>query len=215
MTPQPQVGYPTSRSPFRDLQYRQELTLFGGYLKAGTEPAGVAPQAGPMIGGRYEIAVGGPAQLYARVSRVFSERRGVDPTQPAASRSLGVVKTPLYLADLGVSVNLTGQRSFHHVVPVVTLGAGVASTLNSKIEKDPFKLGTTFAFSFGGGLRIVPGDRVQIRVDAGTHMYQIRYPTAYYTAASDKTSVLPAGQAKNLWKSNPSVTAGLSYLFFR
>lgn len=215
IAPPPQVGYPTTRSPFRDLQYRQELTFFGGYFRAGTDPAGVAPRGGPILGGRYEINVGGPAQLYARASRVFSERLALDPAQPAASRSLGIVKTPLYLADLGVSVNLTGQRSFYHVVPVLTLGAGVASTLNNNVEKDPFKLGTTFAFSFGGGLRILPGDKVQIRVDVGTHMYQIRYPTAYYTAASDKTSVLPAGQTRNFWKSNPSITAGLSYLFFR
>ncbi|MBA3657377.1 MAG: hypothetical protein H0W69_08505 [Gemmatimonadaceae bacterium] len=211
----PQVGYPTSRSPFTDLEYRQELTVFGGQFKAGTEPAAVAPRSGPMVGARYEITVGGPAQLYVRGSRVFSERRALDPTKPVASRFLGVSKTPLYLADLGVSVNLTGQRSFHGIVPSLAVGAGVASTLNSKVEKDPYKFGTTFAFSFGGGLRILPTERIQIRVDGGTHMYQIRYPTEYSTSASDNTTVIPSGQAKSFWKSNPSITAGLSYLFFR
>ena len=211
----PQVGYPTNRSPFADLVYRQELTIFGGHFKAGLEPAAVAPGSGPIIGGRYEITVGGPAQLYARVARVASERRAIDPTQPAGSRVIGVVKSPLLLGDLGVSVNLTGQRSFHRIVPSLALGAGVVSGGASKVEKDPFKFGTTFAFSFGGGLRILPSERVQIRVDAGTHMYQIRYPTEYFTPASDKTAVLPSGQAKSFWKSNPSITAGLSYLFFR
>jgi hypothetical protein len=211
----PQVGYPTSRSPFADLQYRQELTIFAGQFKAGTEPAAVAPRSGPMVGGRYEVTVGGPAQLYVRGSRVFSERMALDPTKPAATRNLGLSKTPLYLADVGVSMNLTGQRSFHGVVPSLAVGAGVASTLNSKVENDPYKFGTTFAFSFGGGLRILPTDRIQIRVDGGTHMYQIRYPTEYSTPASDNTSVIPSGAAKSFWKSNPSITAGLSYLFFR
>jgi len=214
-TPAPQVGYPSNRSPFSDLDYRQELTIFGGQFKAGTEPTGVAPQSGAMVGGRFEMAVGGPTQLYVRGARVFSERLALDPTKPAASRSLGVVKIPLYLTDVGVSVNLTGQRSFRRIVPSLALGAGLASTLKSKVENDPFRFGTTFAFSFGGGLRILAGERVQIRVDAGTHMYQIRYPTEYFTNASDSTAVLPTGHAKNLWKSNPSITAGLSYLFFR
>ena len=211
----PQVGYPTNRSPFRDLEYRQELTIFGGRFKAGTEPAAVAPSSGPMVGARYEITVGGPAQMYVRGSRVFSERRALDPTKPAATRFLGVSDIPLYLADLGVSVNLTGQRSFHGIVPSLAVGAGVASTLSSKVEKDPYKFGTTFAFSFGGGLRILPTDRIQIRIDGGTHMYQIHYPTEYSTPASDNTSVIPSDQPKSFWKSNPSITAGLSYLFFR
>ncbi len=211
----PQVGYPTNRSPFMDLQYRQELTVFGGQFKAGTEPAQVAPRSGPMVGARYEIAVGGPAQLYVRGSRVFSERLALDPTKSAATRSLGVVKIPLYLTDLGLSVNLTGQRSYHGIVPSLAVGLGVASTLKSKVEKDPYNFGTTFAFSFGGGLRILPTERIQIRVDGGTYMYQIRYPAGYYTATGSIPAVLPSGQTKSFWKSNPSITAGLSYLFFR
>lgn len=211
----PQVGYPTNRSPFNDLEFHQELTIFGGQFKAGTEPAAVAPQSGPMVGARYEITVGGPAQLYVRASRVFSERMALDPTKPAATRPLGISRVPLYLADLGVSMNLTGQRSFRGIVPSIALGAGIASTLNSKVENDPYKFGTTFAFSFGGGLRFLPTERIQIRVDGGTHMYQIRYPSEYSTPASDNTSVIPSTQPKSFWKSNPSITAGLSYLFFR
>jgi hypothetical protein len=211
----PQVGYPTSRSPFNDLLYRSELTIFGGHFKAGLEPAAVAPTSGPMVGARYEITVGGPAQLYVRGSRVFSERRAIDPTKAPASRVLGVVKVPLYLTDVGISVNLTGQRSYHRVVPSVGLGIGVASTLKSKVENDPYNFGTTFAFSFGGGLRILPTERVQIRIDGGTHMYQIRYPAGYFTTTGNNPPVLPSGQEKSFWKSNPSITAGLSYLFFR
>lgn len=211
----PQVGYPTNRSPFADLQYRQEITLFGGQFKAGTEPAQVAPRSGPMVGARYEVTVGGPAQFFVRGARVFSERLAIDPTQPAATRSLGVVTVPLYLADLGISMNLTGQRSYHRIVPSVAVGVGVASTLKSKVEKDPFNFGTTFAFSFGGGLRILATERAQIRMDFGTHMYQIRYPTGYFTSTGSNPAVLPSNQEKSFWKSNPSITAGLSYLFFR
>lgn len=209
------VGYPPPKSPYRDLEFKQEATAFGGYFIAGKDPAGAAPQNGPMAGIRYEVAVGGPAQFVFRAARISSERRVIDPAQPVASRDLGTQSWPVYLVDLGLSLNLTGQRSFHGIVPVVYTGVGVATDLDKQVEEDPFNLGTTFAFSLAGGLRIVPGGRFQLRADAGTYIYQIKYPTAYYALTSDNTSVLEAKQAKNFWKRNFGLTLGASYLLFR
>lgn len=209
------VGYPPPKSPYADLEFKQEVTAFAGYFLAAKDPAGVAARSGPMGGIRYEVMVGGPAQFVVRVARVNSERRVIDPAQPAATRDLGVQSWPIYLADLGLSLNLTGQRSFRGIVPVIYTGVGVVSDLDKKVEEDPFNLGTTFAFSLAGGLRIVPGGRFQLRADAGTYIYQIRYPTAYYALTSDNTSVLDAKQAKNFWKRNFGLTVGASYLLFR
>ena len=39
------VGYSPPKSPFRDLEYHQELTLFGGYFGAAKDPAGAAPKS--------------------------------------------------------------------------------------------------------------------------------------------------------------------------
>jgi len=209
------VGYPPPASPFRDLEFRQEATAFGGYYLAGKDPAGAAPKSGPMIGIRYEVTIGGPAQIVFRLARVNSERNVINPLEPRATRSLGVQSWPIYLTDAGFSLNLTGQRSWHGVVPVVYTGVGLASDLDKKDEKDPFNLGTTFAFSFAGGLRFVPGGRFQVRADAGTWLYQLKYPAEYYATTSDNTTVLPANQAKNLWKRNFGFTLGASYLLFR
>ena len=209
------VGYPPPRSPFRDLEFKQEATLFGGYYIAGKDPAGVAPQSGPMAGIRYEVAVGGPAQIVAKVAHVMSERRVIDPLQPTATRDLGVRTWPLYLVHLGMSLNLTGQRSYRGVVPVIFTGIGLATDLGKDVEEDPFRMGTTFAFSLAGGLRFVPGGRFQMRADVGTWIYQIKYPDAYYGITSDNTAVLEANQAKNFWKRNLGLTLGASYLLFR
>ena len=168
-----------------------------------------------MEGVRYEVTVGGPAQIVVRLARVSSERNVIDPTKPAATRNIGSQSWPVYLVDAGLSLNLTGQRSFHGVVPVVYTGLGLASDRNKAADADPFKLGTTFAFSLAGGLRFVPGGRFQVRADAGTYIYQIKYPTAYYATTSDNTSVLAAKQAKNFWKRNGVLTLGASYLLFR
>jgi hypothetical protein len=209
------VGYPPQSSPYRDLEYHQELTAFGGYFNAADDPAGVAPQAAPMAGIRYEVSVGGPVQIVVRLAEAFSERNVIDPAKPAASRSLGTRSWPVYIGDFGLSLNLTGQRSWHAVVPIVYLGAGLASDGGKKEAADPYRLGTTFAISYGTGLRIVPGGRFQIRADVGGYMYQIKYPAAYYIKATDDTQVLPDSQARSFWKRNGAYTLGISWLLFR
>ena len=209
------VGYPPSASPYRDLEYHQEMTAFGGYFHAATDPAGVAPKAAPMAGFRYEVGVGGPAQIVFRAAEAFSERNVVDPTKPADSRNLGSRPWPVYLADFGLSINLTGQRSYHGFVPVTYAGFGIVTDGGKKAAEDPYRLGTTFAISFAGGLRFVPGGRFSMRADVGTYMYQIKYPAAYYIKATDNTQVLPDSQTKNFWKRNGAYTLGVSYLLFR
>lgn len=209
------VGYPPQSSPYNDLEYHSEMTLFGGYFRGASDPAGVAPGGGPIGGIRYEIGVGGPVQLVARFARASSERNVIDPTKPAATRQLGSQTWPVYIGDAGFSVNLTGQRSYHGIVPVIYTGVGIATDAGKTVEADPYSLGTTFAFSLAGGLRFVPGGRFQVRADAGTYMYQIKYPAEYYIAASDNTAVLEATQNRSFWKRNGVYTIGLSYLLFR
>jgi len=209
-----QVGHLPSQSPFVDLESGQELTFFAGYFKAGRDPVGVTPRSGPMFGLRYEIRVGGPAQIMARIARVSSERFPIDPTQSGAAAQLGKRSVSMNLVDVNVVVNLTGQKSFHGIVPVINLGAGIASC-GCNVEPDPYRFGTPFAFSLGGGLRYVPGGRFQLRVDVNDYLYQLKYPTAYYVAPTGGSAAAAPKQARSFWKNNPAITLGASYLFFR
>ena len=209
-----QVGYPPAQSPFRDLEYKQELTLFGGWYKSDDDAAGVTPGSGPILGLRYEIRVGGPAQFMARVATIQTERRAVNPAAPEATRDLGVHDVSQFLIDAGISVNLTGQKSWKRLVPTVNAGVGVVSG-DKKVETDPYRFGTPFAFTYGLGLRYVPGGRFAMRLGADAHLYRQQYPAAYYAAAPDGTAVLDEGQSTNFWKNNVALTIGASYLFFR
>jgi hypothetical protein len=209
-----QVGYPPARSPFRDLEYRHELTLFGGMYSAGEDPAGVAPRGGPMGGLRYELRIGGPAHLMVRASYVSSERQALDPSEPVATRDLGIHSAHLAIIDAGVSVNLTGQKSWRRLVPTVNAGAGFV-TGGKDVENDPYRFGTPFAITYGLGLRYVPGGRFAMRLGMDGYLYRLEYPPAYYATTSDGTSVLGARQSTNFWKNNVALTIGASYLFFR
>jgi hypothetical protein len=210
-----QVGYPTSQSPFEDLEYRQSLTLYSGYFRAASDRAAVAPQGGPLIGARYDISLAGPASFTARLGTVLSERTVLDPARSAGRRVLGTERRPIGLLDVGITLGLTGQKSWRGFVPTVHGGAGLASNFAGE-DPGGFKFGTRFAIAYGAGLQYVPrGSAWSVRADVGSHLYQIRYPDRYFTAGLDSTSILPSGASKSSWTNNLGATLGISRQFFR
>jgi hypothetical protein len=213
-TARAQVGHLPETSPYRDLETRHEFTFFGGRYDSGKDPLGVAPGSGPMFGFRYQIHVGGPAFLMARWSHVNTDRTAIDPTKNGAARQLGKKNVSVDLFDIDLALNLTGEKSFHHIVPVINLGAGVG-TCGCSVASDPYSFGTPFAFTFGGGLRFVPGGRFQLTLDWNDYLYQLKYPTEYFLIPTGGTAAAPDGQARSFWKSNRALTLGASLLFFR
>lgn len=220
------VGYPPQRSPFEDLAFNQSFTLLGGYFSAAKDPAGVAPQGGPMVGLQYDLG-GGPAIFTTRVRTVLSDRTVLDPARPAASRVLGTERRPLTMADVGLSIALTGARTFHGLVPLVHAGAGVVTNFEGA-DPGGFTFGTSFALAYGLGVRYVPSPaaRYAFRVDLGNSLYRVRYPTTYtqpstgygtnYAGASrDSSSILPTNTALSRYRNNTAITVGVSYLFHR
>ena len=209
-----EVGHPPERSPYRDLDFRQELTAFTGYFNAGRDPLGVAPQGGPMLGVRHEIRVGGPAQLTSRAGVIWSKRTIIDPIRPPGSRTVGTAEQGLYLADVGLSLNLTGQKSFHRAVPVLHGGIGLVSDFRGR-DLGGYQFGTSFAFSWGAGVRLVGTGPFQLRVDVSDFLYQVDYPDTYSASFNDQPPVLGLTQSQASWKHNVALTIGASFLFFR
>ena len=212
-----QVGHLPQNSPYRDIETRHEFTFFGGYYSAGEDPIAVAPRDGQLFGVRYQLHVGGPAFLMARWSHVNSERFAIDPTKTGDARQLGKRHVSINLYDVDLALNLTGEKSWHHIIPVVNFGAGIASC-GCSVESDPYTFGTPFAFTFGGGLRYVPGGRFQLSVDLNDYLYQLKYPNAYYvipTGGTAADAAVAGNQARSFWKNNRALTVGASVLFFR
>jgi hypothetical protein len=208
-----QVGYDPASSPYEDLEYRQQLTPYGGYSFARVDPAGVIPQDAAITGLRYELYLGGPVSLTSDLSAMFSERTVIDPTQPRASRVLGTEKAPVYALDLGLALGLTGRKSWHHLTPQVRAAVGV---LTSRAADDSagYKFGTPFAINFGAGLKFVTGGRLQLRADVGERLFKQKYPDVYYRTASDNTAVL-TDTPRSYWTNHGIVTLGVSFLFDR
>src|SRR5437868_4359761 len=136
-----QVGFTPPRSPYRDLEATQEATLYSGYYRARLDPAQVAPRSGPILGAHYQWRISGPANLTADIARVESERRVLDPDKSGAlcpsgrpCNLIGLYRWPLYFSDVGVSLDLTGARTFYNLVPDVRMAAGIVSDFHSAAD---------------------------------------------------------------------------------
>jgi hypothetical protein len=210
-----QVGYPPSRSPYLDLTYSQEISAIFGYYVGRDDPAGVAPGSAPLVGAHYEWRAGGPAHLTGEIVRIGSSRTVLDPSKPAATRSLGEQSWPLWSADFGLGMSLTGARSWHQLVPEVKAGVGFLSDFKSKADVGGFKYGTRFALTWGAALRYVPGGRYQFRADLSNRLTSIRYPDVYFRPTTAGVTPILTGKDQSVWRNNPSLSIGISYLFSR
>jgi hypothetical protein len=148
--------------------------------------------------------------------RIGAKRRVLDPSKPAATRDLGDQSWPLYAADFGLGMALTGARTWYRIVPELRAGLGFVSDFRGKTDVGGFKYGTRFALTWGAGVRYVPGgdNRLQLRGDLTNRLFSISYPDSYFRAPSGGTAIL-TGKDKSVWRNNPSLTIGISYLFSR
>jgi hypothetical protein len=208
------IGTEPSRSPFRDLPTTQQLTLSVGWLSATKDAAGVGPEAGPLLALRHDIHLGGPAWLTSRYQALRSERRVIDPGLPAVDRFQGMQSVTHHIADIGITVALTGKKTWRGVVPTLGGGLGITSDFASR-DVGGYLFGTKFAFSFGPGVRIVLPRGYSMRVDLTNNMYQFQYPSTYFIAASDTTRVLEDTRQRSSWRSNWGITTGISIPLFR
>jgi len=208
-----QVGYPPAASPFTDLEYKQEITPFGGWVTARSDAANILPQSASLVGLRYQVFIGGPVSFDASFSRMASVRNVIDPTQIATKRLLGTADAAVYGVDVGIALGLTGRKSWHRLVPEIRAGGGIVSS-EAKDDVSGYTFGTPFALTFGGGLKFVSRGRLQIRADVGERLFKQKYPDSYYQPASDNTTVL-TNESRSFWTNQTLLTVGVSVLFDR
>jgi hypothetical protein len=209
-----QVGHVPERSPYRDLEYSQELTFTGGYVRMRHDPAGIAPKSAPTLGLRYEITLAGPFAMSSEITHTLSSRDVIDPLKPKATRAIGTQTAGVSSVDLAMVMNLTGRKSWHSLVPQVRGGVGMERSA-AKDDSSGFAFGTPFAFVFGGGVKLVPGGRFQLRADVTDRIFKLGYPDAYFRLATDNTAVLDERTPRSFYTHHTALTVGVSYLFSR
>ena len=211
-----QVGHEPASSPYQDIPFKQEITLYGGDYQGAIGRAGVGPTGGPVIGVRYAIRLGGPVEATANVARVATSRMVKDPAKSGDDRLVGEQSFGLYMADVGLALNLTGQKSYHHFVPVVGAGLGIVSGSSSP-DVGGFKVGTPFALNFRAAIRFVPKGNFSARLELADNMFQLSYPASYFRSPpiGEGAPILSTSAGDNQWTHHRVLTLGISYLFSR
>ena len=209
-----QVGHLPTASPFRDVPYRHEFATYSGWYSGAEGSAGVGPQAGPIVGARYAIRIGGPAYFSVHAGHAFSKRDVIDPLNPPETRHLGTKDVGLLLLDAGITINLTGQKSWHGVIPFTRFGIGVAANVGGRRDPANFTIGTPFALVLGTGVRVTPGGRWSLRFDVSDHLFRLSYPDTYGAIPQGGGAPVLAGKTSE-WKHNGVFSIGASYLISR
>lgn len=205
----------TIPSPYRFIETRQEVGLFGGFFSPGTGRFGFGPGPGPQWGARYGINLSGPFGLEAVVTHVPTTRDIVDPGRAEGDRVVGEMSSQLIKLEGRVRFSLTGDRTWHGIAPFVGTGGGFifdVSKDNSDeallLPGDRFSFGTSFLGSLGGGVRWFPTKRFLVRGDLFLQLYQLKTPRGY----SDPERGFRGVDEKE-WVSGPSFSLGISYRF--
>lgn len=205
-----QVGSTPERSPFRDVEKRQEFSLLFGPSLGGKDKAGAAPRGGLAYGLRYDIRLGGsPLAFTSTLMRQSATRDILQPGLPLTNRIGATVDQPLYNLDLAFTLLLTGGKSWHSLVPTVTTGVGFVTDNKAITDSSRFAFGTRFAPVLGFGVKYAPlRSRWTVRADLTNRFYSVPYPDTFRDSTPGIPRIVSRTTNKS-WTRNSMLTLGL------
>jgi hypothetical protein len=209
-----QVGHRPSESPFQDVKLGHNLTASAGYMWMEKDPAGVAPKSAGYGQLRYDAAVGGPASLFARWIFIPSSRALKAPGAILSQQITDYPKVVTHIFDGGIDISLTGNKSWHRLLPSLYGGMGMVSDFASP-DSGGYQFGNKFEFSFGFVTRYVHPSGLRLRMEASTHAWQYDYPNSYYIEGPNGGAIVVNTVDRSVWGNNWALSAGASFPIFR
>lgn len=204
------IGHLPDESPYRDVLGKHTATLQLGWLNTAADPAGVGPNSGVLLMGRYEYATAGPFAVTARVGLAPTLERNVkDPLFSGPLRDLGTRQEPLLLVDGGLVLNLTGDKSFRGVQPRVHLNVGLVNSLNNDWDIGPYRFGPKFTMSYGTSLRVLRTGSLEWNVDLTHAFWRMNYPTSYNSGVGIQDPSILGNGSRNPWVGNLILSVGV------
>ncbi|MGD2135676.1 MAG: hypothetical protein PVF27_05925 [Gemmatimonadales bacterium] len=212
-----QVGYPPSRSPYRDIDAKYILTLVGGYAAGDGGRIDVGPSTGRLGGIRFDLHLSGPGVAQFNINYGSLERKIIDPDAPPEERDLGTANQSILFADAGLDMVLTGAKTWHGLAPYV--GASVGIALGGSVPEDSvsgFDFSTRFMVGPQIGFRWHPHRRIVFRVEGRTMIWRLSYPGGFFEAperAPDADPVLDLEvHGETQWVHNPMLMVSLGFV---
>lgn len=210
-----QVGYRPESSPYRDLRAKRVLSLAGGYLSGSSGAAEVGPGSGPFAGARFDLHVGGPAGVTFGASMAKLERIIIDPALGPDNRTLDTTSQSVVLLDAGIDLLLTGEKTWHGMIPYFGGGLGMALGGGVNADSSGFSFSTHFTTGPRLGVWLHPSDRITFRIEGRDILWRLKYPDGFFSApekAPTESPVLDANVMKDTqWVHHLTLTITLGY----
>ncbi len=204
-------------SPYRYIEPRSYVTVFGGRLSTQSGAAGVGPTSGSIFGGNFGYRLSGPFVVeltvgYASLNRAVRDTLTLAPPDTTTFRQIGTSKQGVLLAMAAVRFDITGPRTWHGFQPYALFGVGGATgatgatTADARVPADVrFSFGTTFAAQVGGGIEWYATRRFGLRLDGRGTLWKVHTPSAFLL----RDHTLPPSE----WTQNASLVGGLAVHF--
>jgi hypothetical protein len=214
-----QVGTAPERSPFQDILTKQGFTVFAGRFAGNANAAHTGARPGFILGGRLDVRVSGAMTVSATVGEVWTSRLQINAggTVSDTAHDMGNLDVRLVSADLGLQLNLTGDKTWHRLAPYVALGAGLTTPTSNVVDPGGFALGTDFTVVPSIGTRFFISRNFALRLEARSYYYRYTFPLAYfdrpYAGHANYAPVLAQTVGDREWYQNFTVWVGLTYGF--
>lgn len=202
-------------SPYQFVETKQTVEVFLGHVSTGKGRLGLGPDAASIGGLRYSIRLGGPFQMEGTLGYMPTQRMVLDTAVVENGRTqLGKVDQTLLTALAGLRFDLTGARTFHHLLPYLLMGGGITMDLKGTAPlEDPlppdvrFDFGTAVTGQLGGGIEWYVSPRFALSLDARNVLWKLKTPAPFQQG--DAGLNVPSSQ----WTQNFQASAGLAIHF--
>lgn len=205
-----QVGHNPAHSPYHDIAKGSSITFTGGYFGGSGGSVGVGPNSAWTFGGRWDFRAGGAVSFGAGVDYGKFERLLIDPFLAPDQRNQGTVNQNVTIAQLHLTLNLTGGKSWNRLAPFVALSGGFAFAQRVPADTSGFNFGNRFMFAPNAGVRLFLTDRMHLRGQVSGVFWKIPYPVSFRVANPAGLPVLLDGRQSE-WVVSPWFQFGLGY----
>jgi len=212
-----QVGHDPIASPYRDIRSRTNFVLLGGLVGGSSGRLGIGPSSGQLGGARFEIRMTGPSDAFLGLSYGSFERLIVNPDEGEATRVSGPVNQSVVFVDAGLSVVLTGDKTWHRFAPYLGGGMGLAFGQGAAADSSGYRFHAKLVSGPHAGIRFYASQSISLRVEGRLLFWRIKYPTGFFLEpirAPGEAPVLdPAFDVDTEWTSHPMLTFAVGYSF--
>jgi hypothetical protein len=213
-----QVGHDPSHSPFRDINTHQQVAFVVGTFSGNRGVGGVGAQRGTLFGIRIRNRLSGPLDLEIGGSYIASKRLVIDPTKPDSIRRSGPIDYGLLEGDLGVTLTLTGAKTWHGLAPYVGFGFGVMAPTSTRTDPGGYRAAINFTFVPRIGTTLSVGRTLSLLFEARDNTIRYEWPLLYFDPRDANNKPLPppviaAGGRDRQLTHNLTLSAGVAYHF--